>query len=128
MKPCALRILLRPDPSPDNLRYCRAMSTQSKVVSLTELAERVPDGASLALGGSFLHRSPFAFVRELVRIERRRLEVIKPSPGYDVDLLCRAGAVAKTRAGIVAMEGWFGLARWFRRAIERGDAVHEEHG
>ncbi len=104
------------------------MLPRSKVVALAELAQRVPEGASLALGGSFLHRSPFAFVRELVRARRRGLEVIKPSPGYDVDLLCRAGAVTKTRAGIVALEGWFGLARWFRRAIERGDAVHEEHG
>jgi glutaconate CoA-transferase, subunit A len=31
------------------------------------------------------------------------------------------------RAGIVAMEGNFGLARWFRKAIERKDAFLEEH-
>ena len=66
-------------------------------------------------------------MRELVRQNRRNLEIIKPSPGYDVDLLCRANAVRKVRAGIVAMEGNFGLARWYRRAIERRESTLEEH-
>ena len=103
------------------------VSAPAKVVSLGELAARITDGTSIAIGGSFLHRGPFALIRELVRQKKRNLEVIKPSPGYDVDMLCRAGAVAKVRAGIVAMEGNFGLARWFRRAIERKEAGFEEH-
>lgn len=101
--------------------------TPAKLVTLGELAARIDDGTSIALGGSFLHRGPFALVRELARRRKRGLEIIKPSPGYDVDLLCRAGAVAKVRAGIVAMEGNFGLARWFRRAIEHKEAQFEEH-
>ncbi len=99
----------------------------SKITSLQQLAARIPDGSSIAIGGSFLHRGPFALVRELARSRKRGLEIIKPSPGYDVDLLCRAGAVAKIRAGIVAMEGNFGLARWFRKAIEGKQAYLEEH-
>ncbi len=99
----------------------------SKICSLSELAAHIPDGSALGLGGVFLHRGPFALVRELARQGRRNLEVIKPSPGYDLDLLCRAGAVTKVRAGIVAMEGNFGLARWYRRAIERREAALEEH-
>ena len=102
-------------------------SAPSKLCSLTALAARVEDGAALGIGGVFLHRGPFAFVRELVRQRRRDLEIIKPSPGYDVDLLCRADAVRKVRAGIVAMEGNFGLARWYRRAIERRESALEEH-
>jgi len=39
----------------------------SKIMTLQEMVALVPDGASLALGGSFLHRGPFAFVRELIR-------------------------------------------------------------
>lgn len=99
----------------------------SKIRSLPELAARIEDGASLGIGGVFLHRGPFALMRELVRQGRRNLEIIKPSPGYDLDLLCRAGAVRKVRAGIVAMEGNFGLARWYRKAIERKEAALEEH-
>ena len=102
-------------------------SAPHKVVSLGDLASRIKNGASIAVGGSFLHRGPFALIRELVWQGKRNLEFIKPSPGYDVDLLCRANAVAKVRAGIVAMEGNFGLARWFRKAIERKEACFEEH-
>jgi glutaconate CoA-transferase subunit A len=102
-------------------------SAPAKIVGLSDLASRISDGASIAVGGSFLHRGPFALMRELVRQKKTNLEIIKPSPGYDVDLLCRAGAVAKVRAGIVAMEGNFGLARWFRKAIERKETAFEEH-
>ena len=98
-----------------------------KQMPLRDLVAKVPDGASVALGGSFLHRGPFAFVRELIRQGKTDLEIIKQSPGYDIDILCRAGVVKKVRAGIVAMEGNFGLAPWYRRAIESGATVLEEH-
>ena len=98
-----------------------------KQTGLKELVAKVGDGASIALGGSFLHRGPFAFVRELIRQGRKDLEIIKQSPGYDIDILCRAGVVRKVRAGIVAMEGNFGLAPYYRRAIESGAAKLEEH-
>lgn len=99
----------------------------SKIVSLEDLASRVTDGSSLALGGSFLHRGPFALVRELIRQGRKDLEIIKQSPGYDIDILCRAGALGRARAGIVAMEGNFGLAPWYRRAVETAQIRLEEH-
>lgn len=101
--------------------------TPSKVVSLAELAARIAPGSMLGLGGSFLHRGPFALVRELARQRIGGLEIIKPSPGYDLDLLCRAGLVRRARAGIVAMEANFGLARGFRKAIESKKAEFEEH-
>jgi glutaconate CoA-transferase subunit A len=99
----------------------------AKIVTLQELAARIADGDSLAVGGSFLHRGPFAFVRELIRQGRKNLEIVKQSPGYDIDILCRAGALARARAGIVAMEGNFGLAPWFRRAVETAQIQLEEH-
>lgn len=99
----------------------------SKAVGLTELAALVSDGSSITFGGSFLHRGPFAFVRELIRQERRGLEVIKQSPGYDIDVLCRAGVASRARAGIVAMEGNYGLAPSYRAAVENGTLELEEH-
>lgn len=99
----------------------------SKVSPLAELAALVPDGASVALGGSFLHRGPFAFVRELIRQGRSGLEIVKQSPGYDIDILCRAGSVSRVRAGIVAIEGHLGLAPAYRRAVERREIELEEH-
>jgi glutaconate CoA-transferase, subunit A len=100
---------------------------KSKNVSLEELVNKVPNGASIALGGSFLHRGPFAFVRELIRQKKTQLEILKQSPGYDIDILCRAGIVKKVRAGIVAMEGNFGLAPSYRKAIESKAVELEEH-
>jgi glutaconate CoA-transferase subunit A len=102
-------------------------SSPVKQRSLHDLVAAIPDGASLALGGSFLHRGPFAFVRELIRQGKRDLEIVKQSPGYDIDILCRAGVVKRLRAGIVAMEGNFGLAPFYRRAIEKGAVQLEEH-
>ncbi len=100
---------------------------KNKRVTLEALAALVPSGASVALGGSFLHRGPFAFVRELIRQEKRELEIIKQSPGYDIDILCRAGVATRARCGIVAMEGNFGLAPHYRKAVERGALTLEEH-
>jgi glutaconate CoA-transferase subunit A len=103
------------------------VTAKNKIVPLAELAARVQDGSSLAFGGSFLHRGPFAFVRQLIRDGRKRLEIIKQSPGYDIDILCRAGSLARARAGIVAMEGNFGLAPFYRRAVENKEIALEEH-
>ena len=58
-------------------------SMPTKLCTLTELAALIPDGASIAVSGVFLHRGPFALMRELVRQGRRGLEFIKSSPGYD---------------------------------------------
>lgn len=99
----------------------------AKIIPLSEMARRIADGSSIAVGGSFLHRGPFALIRELVRRGASGLELIKQSPGYDVDLLCRARCVDRVRAGIVALEGNFGLAKWYREAIESGRVRLEEH-
>ena len=99
----------------------------NKIVPVAELVGLIDDGQSIALGGSFLHRGPFAVVRELVRQGRTGIEVVKQSPGYDLDLLCRAGVADRAKAGIVALEGNFGLAPWYRRAVETGALALEEH-
>ena len=99
----------------------------SKLVTLAEAARLVPDGATLTVGGTLLHRAPAAFVRELARQGRRNLELVKPSPAYDLDLLCAAGCVSRSNAGIVTFEANFGMARCFRRAVEAGEVHHTEN-
>ena len=87
-----------------------ASSRMSKLVSLDELAGRVEDGMQIGLGGSFfLHRAPCAFVRALVARGAASLELVKASPGYDLDLLCRAGVLRRARVGIAAMDCELGL-------------------
>ncbi len=99
----------------------------SKLTSLAAAAVLIPDGASVAFGGSLLHRSPSALTRELARQGRRHLTFVKPSAAYDVDLLCAAGCLDTVYAGIIAMEGGFGLAPSYRRAVEAGRVRVVEH-
>lgn len=98
-----------------------------KLLSLADAAARVPDGATVAFGGSLLHRTPAAFARELARQGRRTLRFVKPSAAYDLDLLCAAGCLDAAEVGIVTFEPPFGAAPHYRAAIERGTVRLREH-
>lgn len=100
---------------------------RSKLMTLSEAARLVQDGASITVGGTLLHRTPTAFVRELARQGRRDLKLVKPSPAYDVDLLCAAGCLSKSTFGIATFEANFGMARNFRRAVESRQVHHTEN-
>lgn len=100
---------------------------RSKLMGLEAAARLVPDGASITLGGTMLHRTPAAFVRALARSGRRSLELVKPSPAYDLDLLCAAGCLSRSNTGIVTFEASFGMAKSFRRAVETGQIQHTEN-
>ena len=95
--------------------------------SLSEAVALIDDDSVLALGGSLLQRVPAAFSRELVRQGKRGLHLVKPSPGYDGDLLAAAGVLAQVSAGMVSLEQPHGIARGFRRAVERGEVRVNEH-
>ena len=99
----------------------------TKLMGLAEAAALIADGQSVAMGGSLLHRGPFALARELARQGRRNLEFVKASPAYDVDLLCAAGCLSIVQAGVVTFEAEFGLAPNFRRAVESGTVEYKEH-
>jgi glutaconate CoA-transferase subunit A len=93
----------------------------SKLATLSQAAALIPDGAHITLGGVMLHRIPASFVRELARQGRRGLTLSKPSPSYDLDLLCAAGCLAQVNAGIASFESAFGgQLPSYRRAVEAG--------
>ena len=98
-----------------------------KLVSLADGAALIPDGSLVAFGGSLLHRFPGALARELVRQGRRGLRFVKPSPGYDLDLLCRAGALSEAYIGIATMEAGLGMLPSFRARAESGELRVREH-
>ena len=100
---------------------------RSKLLTLMEAARLVPDGACITVGGTLLHRTPAAFVRELARQGRRNLELVKPSAAYDLDLLCAAGCLSRSNTGIATFEANFGMAKSFRRAVESGRVHHTEN-
>ena len=98
-----------------------------KLVSLAQAAALETDGTLVAFGGSLLRRFPGAFVRELARQRRRELRFLKPSPGYDFDLLCGVGALAEAYVGIATMEAGLGMLPNFRARAETGELLVHEH-
>jgi glutaconate CoA-transferase subunit A len=97
------------------------MSGPSRLTTLARAAALVSDGDHITIGGVMLHRIPAAFVRELARQGRRRLRLSKPSPSYDLDLLCAAGCLGEVDAGVASLESAFGGALpSYRRAVEAG--------
>jgi glutaconate CoA-transferase subunit A len=102
-------------------------ANRSKLVPLSEAAGLVRDGDLLALGGNVLHRAPMAFVRELIRQNKRGLRLMKTAGAHDIDLLCAAGCVSAVDAGFVSYETEFGLAMHYRKAVESGAVRTNEH-
>jgi glutaconate CoA-transferase, subunit A len=91
-----------------------------KRVALDALVAHVKDGDLIAVGGGLSSREPMAVLRALIRAGRRNLQVVGSAHGIDIDLLCGAGAVAKTLESYVGFEQDFGMAPNYRRACESG--------
>ncbi|WP_312241599.1 CoA transferase subunit A [Pantoea sp.] len=92
---------------------------KSKLTPLHEAVARIPDGATIALGGSLLRRQPMALVHELVRQRKRELTLLTWATTLATDMLAANEAIRRWE-GIYA--GFFrhGLAPNFRRAVQSG--------
>ena len=97
----------------------------SKVRTLEEAAALVPNGATIAIGGLSMNATPMAFVRELIRQDKRDLELVAIVNGMAIDWLVAAGCVSRVIAGLVSFEG-LGLAPSFRHAVQSGAIEFEE--
>lgn len=92
----------------------------NKVVSLTEAAGVVRDGALIGLMNSKIDGAPMAFVRELIRQGRRDLRVVSRGAGLACDLLIGAGVLRELETCSMDLDV-YGPAPHFQRAI-RGSA------
>lgn len=82
------------------------------------IAERVPDGCSVALGLQLEQMIPFAAGHELIRQKRRNLTLIGPISDVLFDQLIGAGCVERVIAAWVG-NVMMGSAYNFRRACEQ---------
>lgn len=98
----------------------------NRAMSVEEVAARVPDGCTLAIGGLAAGATPMALVREIVRQGKRDLTLVAIVSGMAVDWLIAGGCVARVITGLVSFEG-AGLAPHFRRAAEAGRIAVEEY-
>ncbi len=102
-------------------RSARAIYTDpDKRRGLDELAELVPDGAIIAVGGGLSSRAPMALLRAILRRGAKDLTAVGSAHGIDIDLLCAGGALSRSAESYVGFEQDFGLAPNYRRALESG--------
>jgi glutaconate CoA-transferase subunit A len=101
-----------------------------KLMPLDEAIDRfVPDGSSIAMGTALEALIPFAAGHELIRQQRRDLELIGPISDMLFDQLIGAGCVRRITAAWVGNVS-AGLGHNYRRAVEQGVPVRlevEEH-
>src|SRR6266550_7354761 len=101
-----------------------------KQSSLDEAIDRfVPDGAAVAMGMALESLIPFAAGHELIRQQRRDLELIGPISDMLFDQLIGAGCARRITAAWVGNVS-AGLGHNYRRAVEQaipGQLELEEH-
>lgn len=99
---------------------------ESKLRTLEEAAELIPDGATIGIGGLSMNAAPMAFIRTLARRRVKDLTVVAVVAGMPIEWLVAAGCVRRVVSGLVSLEG-FGLAPRFRAAVQAGQVEIEEY-
>ncbi len=94
-------------------------------VSLEELAQRVPDGVRLGIGGVHLSRIPVALIQRIAALGRKNFVFISWGGGLALELLLEAGAVRKLVFCFSSLD-IFGLSPRFREALEKNTLEVEE--
>jgi glutaconate CoA-transferase, subunit A len=78
----------------------------------------VGDGDFLYIGG-YICRPPFAAIHEIMRQKKRDLTITRSNAADDFDMLVGAGCVKRFISTFISL-GLYGLARCYRRSIEKG--------
>ncbi len=100
----------------------RGTARAAPTVAAATLAQRIPDGALLALAPDY-SGCALAVVRELIRRPARGLRLLGvPQLGLQADLLIGAGCVAEVETAALSL-GEHGLAPAFLRAATAGTIV-----
>ena len=82
------------------------------------VAELVPPGATVAVGGAGLNRKPMALLKGIVAAGIRDLNIVSFLGSVDVEYLLASGVVADLHSAGVSLDG-FGLAPAFRAARQQ---------
>lgn len=82
------------------------------------VAELVPPGATVAVGGTGLNRKPMALLQGIVAGGIRDLSIVSFLGSVDVEYLLASGAVAHLHSAGVSLDG-FGLAPAFRASRQQ---------
>jgi glutaconate CoA-transferase subunit A len=89
----------------------------ASIVTLDELAEMVPEGSRLGIGGVHLSRLPIALIKRILAKGKKNFVFISWGGGLPLELFLEANAVRKLIFCFSSLDV-FGLAPRFRDALE----------
>ena len=95
------------------------------IVSLAELAELVPSGVRVGIGGVHLSRLPIALIKQVLGAGRKDFVFTSWGGGLPLELFLEANAVRKLIFCFSSLD-IFGLAPRFRQALEQNQIEIEE--
>ncbi|HYZ43195.1 MAG TPA: CoA-transferase [Stellaceae bacterium] len=104
----------------------RDRSLREKVMSLDEATALVPDGASVAISGSTLSRTPMAMIWALIRAGRKDLTCARGITSSEGELLFASGASRHILTSWFSQGIVWGVSRIMRLYTETGRAQFEE--
>lgn len=90
----------------------------SKIINLKDAVREIPNGAEIAIGGFAITRSPVAFINEMIRQEKKDLNVYQPIVCMATDMLVGVGAVKKLSYGGGSLDR-FGRMERINEAFEQ---------
>lgn len=96
-----------------------------KVISLEDVADMVPDGSSVFIGGFTLHRVPVALVLALARARKKDFTVWSHIGGVGIELLMAADAVRHVRSSYAGLD-IVGFAPVFTSRVSAGEVAYTE--
>jgi glutaconate CoA-transferase, subunit A len=97
----------------------------TKFVNLSEMAEQVPSGASIGVGGVHLARLPIALIETVLKLGRKDFTFVSWGGGLPLELFLEANALRKLVFCFSSLD-ILGLAPRFRAALESGSVEVEE--
>jgi glutaconate CoA-transferase, subunit A len=107
----------------DNLSY--KVPSMADILSLDELAELVPGGIRLGIGGVHLSRLPIALIKQILASGKKDFVFTSWGGGLPLELFLAANAVRKLIFCFSSLD-IFGLAPRFREALEQNKIEIEE--
>lgn len=97
----------------------------TEFLTIDELAQRVPDGVRLGIGGVHLSRLPLALIRSILAAGRKDFVFTSWGGGLALEMFLEAEAIRKLIFCFSSLD-IFGLAPRFRSALERLQIEVEE--
>lgn len=95
------------------------MKRESRIISEQEAASLIKDGMTIYIGGFSLSSHPMAIVREIIKRGIKDLTVVgAATSSIEMDLMIASGAAKKIITSYVGIEGYMGIAPFFRSYVE----------